>query len=908
MFYDRDFLIELDKIKNKTIYAKVTALTFEETPIETIEGRVTQGSINLDGASAVRRSCSLSMVAANFDYSDYSWGLNTKFKLEIGVENTVDSKYPEIIWFNQGIYLITSFNTARATNSFTINLQGKDKMCLLNGEVSGSIGVQTDFGTIEEEDADGVWTIRPIPIPEIIRNVVHVYGGEPYHNIIIKDLNTYGLELLEYRYENMPMVLYRLNESTIYKNMLFLDSEIPFYPTLQDAQAKTNPTYLNKLRDDQFDSLIGTMNGNYDKGDIFYTEDKQKIQFLKISYGDTAGYRTTDLTYAGELIASVGESVTSVLDKIKDMLVEFEYFYDVEGHFVFQKKQSFTSTLWSPTDTAEGEGTEEIKESLALSSSSVYGFNGGELIGSFNNNPNLLNLRNDYSIWGERTGVSGAQIPIHLRYAIDVKPKRYTTITLQDSDKEEIKEYNDKYGTTLSDTQISKTYGCEYVYKKVQKDEAYNPEYDYFVGYTKTPYNFTTNTKFIQDVNAGIDWLEERNSSEKLLYWDYKIDVMVGDWREVLYQMAVDYFKYNTLDNFEIRIKEANPDRYPLGRTGYEGYYTDIQVCWRQLYDPTLLDKIHTYAFDIEVLEEEIEVLLEQLTDLEKNIILTNNQISEATNQGTIDILYNSLVTYSNRYSTAKYEYTEKQSKLENKKSSLENSLKNIENYYYMAELGEEEDYDVYSTYYIPSENYAVYQYVDNAQFILDRDDKKIVRFYGESHPRCYWNRDVYDNPGVLNYWFDFLDSEGELSKFNVRAIGARTKAINETTVKSIYFRDTPDIIFEESSAEGSNVQHLSAYRYIQIPQLENMFTISAQGKSAKERLDELLYAHAYCSESATVTAIPIYYLQPNTRVHISDPETKIEGDYIVSKITIPLAYNGTMSLTTTKAAETVFL
>ena len=232
MFYDRDFLIELDKIKNKTIYAKVTALTFEETPIETIEGRVTQGSINLDGASAVRRSCSLSMVAANFDYSDYSWGLNTKFKLEIGVENTVDSKYPEIIWFNQGIYLITSFNTARATNSFTINLQGKDKMCLLNGEVSGSIGVQTDFGTIEEEDADGVWTIRPIPIPEIIRNAVHVYGGEPYHNIIIKDLNTYGLELLEYRYENMPMVLYRLNESTTYKNMLFLDSEIPFYSTL----------------------------------------------------------------------------------------------------------------------------------------------------------------------------------------------------------------------------------------------------------------------------------------------------------------------------------------------------------------------------------------------------------------------------------------------------------------------------------------------------------------------------------------------------------------------------------------------------------------------------------------------------------------------------------------------------
>jgi hypothetical protein len=41
------------------------------------------------------------------------------------------------------------------------------------------------------------------------------------------------------------------------------------------------------------------------------------------------------LTYAGDLIANVGETVVSVLDKIKNMLGEFEYFYDLEGHFVF---------------------------------------------------------------------------------------------------------------------------------------------------------------------------------------------------------------------------------------------------------------------------------------------------------------------------------------------------------------------------------------------------------------------------------------------------------------------------------------------------------------------------------------------------------------------------------------------
>ena len=84
------------------------------------------------------------------------------------------------------------------------------------------------------------------------------------------------------------------------------------------------------------------------------------------------------------------------------------------------------------------------------------------------------------------------------------------------------------------------------------------------------------------------------------------------------------------------------------------------------------------------------------------------------------------------------------------------------------------------------------------------------------------------------------------------------------------------------------------------------MFSISAQGKSAKDRLDELIYQHGYCIENATITAIPIYYLEPNVRIYVHDEDTGIDGDYVVSKITLPLAYNGTMSLTATKAAESM--
>jgi hypothetical protein len=82
------------------------------------------------------------------------------------------------------------------------------------------------------------------------------------------------------------------------------------------------------------------------------------------------------------------------------------------------------------------------------------------------------------------------------------------------------------------------------------------------------------------------------------------------------------------------------------------------------------------------------------------------------------------------------------------------------------------------------------------------------------------------------------------------------------------------------------------------------MFSVSAQGKSAKDRIDELLYNHSYCAESVSITSIPIYYLEPNTRIEVYDKDTGINGEYIVSKLTIPLTYNGTMSITATKAPK----
>ena len=694
----KQFLLDLDKQKHKTIYARITALNLLEHPIETIEGRVTAGSINLDGASAVRRTCSLTMIADNFDYNDYYWGLNTKFKLEIGVLNTINPSFDDIIWFKQGIYLISSFNTSNTTNNFTISLQGKDKMCQLNGEIGGSLTSSVDFGAEDIVDKNGVIQTRKIPIQDVIRHAVHTYAGEPLHNIIINDLEGYGLELLEYRYDT-PMYLYRKVNSQYFDNVTLDGNKM-------GKIAKTGETKpLSAIENKYFDMLVETLTNDQEPSII--TIDGGNYYVAKVSYGQTAGYRSTDLVYPGDLIGNVGDPITSILDKIKNMLGEFEYFYDIDGRFIFQKKQAFVNTIWTPDNENNQKENANYEQSLAASSTYAYTFSEGELITAFNNNPNLLNVRNDYAIWGQRSGISGTAIPIHLRYAIDKKPVEYHTIKVTDG---EVADYNKKYGTDLTG-QNSNTY----------------------------------NTKMV-------------------------------DWREIIYQMAKDYYKYNFLEDFELKIIEANKNLYPTGQTGYESYYIDLLSYWRDLY---------CYGPDYNKLTEE-----------EKN------------------------------------------------------------QYYKFGENNE------------------------------------------------YWNKNVFESPELLNFWFDFLDIEGELSQYSVKNIGCRPKSINDTNIKSIYFREIPDVIFTSNINEE---EQISGYKYIQTGTARNsMFSISSQGKSAKDTLDEMIYQYGYCTESATITCIPIYYLQPNTRIYIHDDKTNLDGDYIISKITIPLAYNGTMSITATKAAETI--
>ncbi len=849
MIYDQNFLSKLVRIKHKVVYAKITALTFDERPVQTIEGRVTQGSVNIDGASAVRRTCSLSIVAQNFKYDDYYWGLNTKFKLEVGLKNNINSIYPDIIWFNQGLFLITTFNTSRTVNNFTIQISGKDKMALLNGEIGGSVEGKTDFGTIQEETIDGIWEIRKIPIYEIIRNAVHIYAKEPYHNIIINDLDVQGLELLEYR-QDQPLYVYREINSNIYHNAT-LDGEKMCNVYLPDSDGRVSTFYkicpLKELTNLDLETLINISEGSkFPKIIEFVDMDVTERKFYyvaKLEYGQAAGYRETDLVFNGDLIANIGETITSVFDKIIKMLGRYEYFYNVDGQFVFQKKKDYVDVDWSPIAQSNNETyiTQENEEYSYL-------FNDLETITSFSKNPNLLNLKNDYSVWGTKISSDSKQYPIHIRYAIDKKPTRYTVIKVNE---EEVKSYNEKYGTAL-----------------------------------KKQYHYTYTT-------------------EKY------------DWREIIYRMAADFLAYGHLDDFETKIVEANGDLYPGGRTGYEAYYSDLIGFWRELYNPDIENDIIKIRIQIENATKE--------ANEEKDPILLRKKISQI--ETLEERLREALENAKNFYY---YVYDENENPIytvqnlgkaydaqgnlvyDNIKLTDENGQFNPESYVYLTAEAPVllESMPIYDNVIIKEIRdketlKKIYDSIGKEEEYIDND---VVYFkYIETvftNERLYWNRSVYESPWDLNFWFDFLDSGGELASFSVPMIGNRPKVVNDNEVKSIYFRETPEIIFYQDDGSEKKFNEREGFKYLQIP--EEYFSISAQGRSAKDKLNDLIYQHSYCIESSTITTIPIYYLQPNTKIYLCDETLGLNGDYIISKITVPLTYNATMQLIVTKAAQRI--
>ena len=977
-FQDKEFLYNLNQDRHKEIYAKIISLSFDEKPLEQIEGRVTSGSINIDGTSTVRRTCNLTLIAKDVNITDFYWGVSNKFTLEIGLKNNINEEYPNIIWFKQGIYVITSFNSSLTNSNYTISINGKDKMCLLNGEIGGSLPSSIDFGKIDiYEDTytevqikdytqyvankyyiyeNGEYKISlnqfnektkyytkdillkqdSLKLKDIIKEAVHEYGKELYHNIVINDLDNYGLELLEYRGDK-PLYLLYDEAAQIYTQMV-IDED---FSIGNGYTISTCPQYNNAI-----DSLN---DGRY----IFTLEDGKKYSATKVEYGATAGYRTTDLTYPGDLISSVGESLTSILDKIKNIIGAFEYFYDIDGRFIFQAKKIYSQNSWNTlVNTDDNIFARDVIEESPYS----YSFEDVNLIQQFQNTPAINNVRNDYSIWGTRKGVTGAEIPIHARYAIHNKPvyyhgydgNTYTTLEMNEVIKMPSRQKNPD---GLNDDWWNIFDWAEY-YKALTGEYPAGHIGQYCKETTKLDLNaiFPPGNRwdinrpvFLFDVNKDgtlgyighNPWEDGRLPEDSCWHlYSYFLDLAKDgnlayiykpkipayvninykkvDWREIIYQMALDYFKHGQEEDFLYQVQNNNlkmdglSSYYPEGETGYEAFYTDIQGFWRQLYDPNpeiIYDTEGGYYSEEkfykvkELTNEELktsgDIYYYYDSTLDEYIIAKNLSYKQCTEDSSF-IASN---TYYIKKNQNAYE------KVENLTEDIFNTNKT--NYYYQIDYYTKDKTLALDNSYHIKEVWNPFKEKDTftCDYYLkgenETDDYSAVKYY--------WNKNVVLAPEQLNFWIDFYDGNDSLMQYSIAAIGDRPKVVNDSKITSIYFRNVPQVIFTNGQ-DYNGLDIKTGYTYIWLDKsMQDLFSISAQGKSAEEEMNELFNNYSYCSEGVTITAVPIYNLEPNTLVYIYNEENKINGKYQVNRITIPLNYNGMMSITATKIIEQVY-
>lgn len=805
---DQEFLVKLYSSQTREVYAKVTLLDFDENALADYEGKISQGSVNLDGSSAIRRTCSLTVVAELDEVQSYMWALNSKFKMQVGLKNVLKSDYPDypdIIWFPMGIYFITSFNINRGTTQTTISIQGKDKMALLSGDLGGTIPALTwDFGSIDETDASGKTTTKKYLIKNIIREAVHEFAHEPFHNIIINDIDDEGLELLQYNYSK-PMYLlndvkadvvtqftlnakqgtyYKLNEDYTLdgRTVTFEDNDFEF--DTRNSLLESKPTYFTTIEYLPHDTR---------------TPCERPYTCIKAEQGDTIGYRNTDLVYAGDLISSVGESVVSMLDKIKNMLGDYEYFYNLEGQFVFQRKKISLQHPWNVLKKDSDTGEQYVDTDL-YANQYEFEFDNNSIVTSFSNTPNISNVKNDFVVWGTKKGNSNNQTPVHCRYAIMDKPTRY----------------------------------------KSYDGEVYVTDMEYTIP---------------GDVN-----------------------VKVRDWRELIYQMAIDYRKHmhdaetpdaetDFIDSFLPVIAQNNPE-YIDGQTGYEQFYVDMEGFWRLLYNP---DYVGEYYVATGLTEEEYN-------DSATTVYVFVNQGSSS---------YNSNAHYYTLYpgSTTRYSYA---GKITQQQFDLNKAM------YYVA-INPKSGGQSFN----PNE---VYYYLDDDDYYKDGDDDNIK----------YWNKEIFYNPQNMLFWIDFVDTKenSELSKYSIRNIGLRTYAKNDTAVRAVVYKDVPNVMFIENT-NAEEIERMKAQNtgYTILPLSEglmNAFNISIQGKSGKDEIDSQIYSKACCCESVTMSTIPIYHLEPNARIYVQDIKSGINGAYMADKFTINLAYNGMMNITATKIIDRI--
>lgn len=376
---DQTFLLKVNQYNIKEHWAAINILDFEnEDVLARFEGKVVSGNMSITANSPTRRTGSLSVILDNDTYNILDIhnliAIDKKISLSIGISNPLYSTYPQygkILWFKQGVFIITQASSSVSTSAASVSINFIDKSGFLNGVCGGTLPASVSFHEQVIIDADDNQTVEYPLIVDIIKEAAHHFGNQNYSRILVDDVDLVGRQVVKYL-GTTPMCFATRPDGTPIPNGGYIISNID------------NPNYLNK----------------------FYK-------------GDIVGYLETPLTYPGELIGAAGSNVAEILTKIASTLGNYEWFYDVEGNLHFQRKRNYLMTGATPLNLlpSDDEKLNQFYAPVYSDYSHLNEFCDSSLITQISLNPNYSNIKNDFIVWGTK---DDRMVRYHL--AIDERP------------------------------------------------------------------------------------------------------------------------------------------------------------------------------------------------------------------------------------------------------------------------------------------------------------------------------------------------------------------------------------------------------------------------------------------------------------------------------------------------------
>lgn len=386
-YYPVSFLEEVFEHQLRVVHTKIQLLSWDEIVLQEITGIVRSGSYTADGTSSSRRNLNLTFSVKDREGKFVQEYLtpDKKIKLFIGLENMTD-KYPEedIIWFNMGIFILTEPSFAHGVQEMIVSFSAQDKMSLMNGVIGGALPAPYSFvERINGKNKSFSWR-------DIFMSAATVIGNENPARVVVDSVPDYI-----YDYSQVKDI------SGLHEDFIFIDAP----PSLEGERIVVEAYDPSMAETDLKKKVL------FSKGD--------KLNKLrKFSPPDPIiGDNNTQEAYQ----KNVGEPITAIFQDIVEALSNtHEYFYTREGDLMLQPIQNFVNTAFSPTEDEElGYFAYELDmEDFApnyLGLPFTYNFADKETVVKYANNSSFINLKNDFVLTSEQTGAI-------LEIAIDHKP------------------------------------------------------------------------------------------------------------------------------------------------------------------------------------------------------------------------------------------------------------------------------------------------------------------------------------------------------------------------------------------------------------------------------------------------------------------------------------------------------